>query len=95
MRGVIVLSSRSPAGVVETLVPFYGAACPVAIVANASEPQQRIVRGSLGTICALLDADPIERTAMILVGPALGSEDFRESALYDADYRRRYRGGPA
>ncbi|MFA6204665.1 MAG: precorrin-4 C(11)-methyltransferase, partial [Methylocystis sp.] len=27
----------------------------------------------------------------ILVGPALASEDFRESALYDADYDRRFR----
>ena len=27
------------------------------------------------------------------VGPALGAEDFRESALYDADYVRRFRGG--
>jgi precorrin-4/cobalt-precorrin-4 C11-methyltransferase len=25
------------------------------------------------------------------VGPALGAEDFRESALYDADYVRRFR----
>ncbi len=36
----------------------------------------------------------MERTALILVGDALGAEDFRESALYDPDYRRRYRGGP-
>jgi precorrin-4/cobalt-precorrin-4 C11-methyltransferase len=35
----------------------------------------------------------VERTALILVGPALGAEDFRESALYDADYVRRFRGG--
>jgi len=25
----------------------------------------------------------------------LAAEDFRESALYDADYRRRFRGGAA
>jgi precorrin-4/cobalt-precorrin-4 C11-methyltransferase len=35
----------------------------------------------------------IERTALILVGPALGSQDFRESELYNADYVRRFRGG--
>ena len=35
----------------------------------------------------------IERTALILVGRALAAEDFRDSALYDADYRRRFRGG--
>ena len=35
----------------------------------------------------------IDRTALILVGPALAARDFRESALYDPDYRRRFRGG--
>ena len=81
--------------IVETLLPFYGADCPAAIVAHASRPQERVFRGTLGTLCAQLEANPIKRTAMILVGPALASSDFRESALYDADYRRRYRGGPA
>lgn len=91
----IHLAIHALPSVVESLLPFYGAACPAAVVANATQPQQRIVRGSLATICGLLEADPIERTATILVGRALASEDFRESALYDADYRRRYRGGPA
>jgi precorrin-4/cobalt-precorrin-4 C11-methyltransferase len=79
--------------VVETLTPFYGADCPVAVVAHASQKQEKILRGTLGNICATLADDPIERTAMILVGRALAPEDFRESALYDADYRRRFRGG--
>ncbi|ODS01989.1 precorrin-4 C(11)-methyltransferase [Methyloceanibacter superfactus] len=81
--------------VVETLTPFYGADCPVAVVAHASQKQEKILRGTLGNICATLADDPIERTAMILVGRALAPEDFRESALYDADYRRRFRGGSA
>jgi precorrin-4/cobalt-precorrin-4 C11-methyltransferase len=33
----------------------------------------------------------MERSALILVGRALAAEGFRESALYDPDYRRRYR----
>jgi precorrin-4/cobalt-precorrin-4 C11-methyltransferase len=81
--------------VVETLLPFYGADCPVAVVAHASWPEERIVRGTLADIGAKLKANPIERTAVILVGRALAAEDFRESALYDADYRRRFRGGAA
>ena len=48
-------------------------------------PDERIVRGTLATIEAELAAEPIERTAMILVGRALAAEDFRESSLYDAD----------
>ena len=81
--------------VVAELTPFYGADCPVAIVAHATQPQQRIVRGTLADIGAKLAAEPIERTALILVGRALAAEGFRDSALYDADYRRRFRGGPA
>jgi precorrin-4/cobalt-precorrin-4 C11-methyltransferase len=33
----------------------------------------------------------IERTALILVGPVLGTTTFRDSALYDPDYQRRFR----
>ena len=79
--------------VVEELKPFYGEDCPVVVVAEASRPKERIVRGTLGDIAAKIVAEPIERTALILVGRALAAEDFRESALYDADYRRRFRGG--
>jgi precorrin-4/cobalt-precorrin-4 C11-methyltransferase len=91
----IHLAIHALPSVVEQLTPFYGADCPSAVVAHASQPQERIVRGTLGNIVACLADDPIERTALILVGRALGAHDFRESALYDADYRRRYRGGPA
>ena len=81
--------------VVEDVTPFYGADCPVAVVAHASWPEERILRGTLGDICGKLSETPIERTALILVGRALAPKDFRDSALYDADYRRRFRGGPA
>lgn len=81
--------------VVEEVTPFYGADCPIAVVAHASRPEERILRGTLGDICAKLAEAPIERTALILVGRALAARDFRDSALYDADYRRRFRGGAA
>jgi precorrin-4/cobalt-precorrin-4 C11-methyltransferase len=35
---------------------------------------------------------PIERTALIVVGKVLSARDFRNSALYDAGYQRRFRG---
>jgi precorrin-4/cobalt-precorrin-4 C11-methyltransferase len=79
--------------VVAELAPLYGDDCPVAVVAEASRPGEKIVRGTLGDIVAKIDAKPIERTALILVGRALAAEEFRDSALYDADYRRRFRGG--
>ena len=80
---------------IETLTPIYGGDCSVAVVADASRPGERIVRGTLADIAAKLAAVPIERTALILVGRALAAEEFRDSALYDADYRRRFRGGAA
>ncbi len=78
--------------VVSQLLPHYGADCPVAIVMRASWPDARVVRGTLSDIRAQLAAAPMERTALILVGRALGSAGFAESALYSPDYRRRFRG---
>jgi len=78
--------------VVEELTPHYGADCPVAIVYRASWPDQRIVTATLSTIVAAMQVETVERTALILVGPALAASDFRESALYDVDYQRRFRG---
>ena len=44
---------------------------------------------------AQVAAAKIGRTALVLVGGALAARDFRDSALYDAEYRRRFRGGAA
>ncbi len=79
--------------IVAEVTPFYGADCPVAVVLRASWPEERVVRGTLRDICAAVAGASIERTALVLVGRALGSEDFRESALYDAGYQRRFRAG--
>ena len=81
--------------VVKQLTPFYGADCPVAVVVQASAPSEHIIRGTLADIAAKVSAAKIERTALILIGRALAAEEFRDSALYDADYRRRFRGGAA
>ena len=78
--------------VVAELVPHYGADCPVAIVVKASWPDQRILRATLSTIEAQVLAEPIERTALIIVGPGLEAGEFQESSLYDPAYQRRFRG---
>jgi precorrin-4/cobalt-precorrin-4 C11-methyltransferase len=75
------------------LIPFYGASCPAAAVFRASWPDERALVGDLGGLPALVAEAGLERTALILVGPALGSESFRDSALYAPDYDRRYRPG--
>jgi precorrin-4/cobalt-precorrin-4 C11-methyltransferase len=74
------------------LTPFYGADCPVAVVVRASWPDEQILRGTLADIAGKVASAAIERTALILVGRALEAEEFRESALYDGDYQRRFRG---
>jgi precorrin-4/cobalt-precorrin-4 C11-methyltransferase len=89
----IHLSIHALDRVVEELTPFYGRDCPAAVVARASWPDEKIFRATLGDIAKTMRETPVERTALILVGPALGAEDFRESELYNADYVRRFRGG--
>ena len=92
---VIHLAVQAVGSIAAELTPFYGADCPAAVVAEASSPTQRVVRGTLTDIAAKVLQARIDRTALILVGPALAARDFRDSALYDADYRRRFRGGGA
>jgi precorrin-4/cobalt-precorrin-4 C11-methyltransferase len=79
--------------IVAEVLPFFGSDCPVAVVARASWPDQRIVRGTLGTISSLLAVEPIQRTAIVFIGFALSAEVFRDSALYDPAYQRRFRLG--
>ena len=79
--------------IADELTPLYGGDCPVAVVVRASWPEERVIRGTLGDIVPVVTAESIERTALVLVGRALAAEDFRDSALYDPDYRRRFRGG--
>ncbi|MDF3349731.1 precorrin-4 C(11)-methyltransferase [Sulfitobacter sp. KE34] len=76
--------------VVEELTPHYGADCPVAVVWRASWPDQRIVKATLATLRTEV-GEEMARTALILVGHAIGAEDFGESRLYAADYDRRFR----
>ena len=78
--------------VVSMLLPRYGADCPVAVVYRATWPDERVIRGTLATIADEVAKSPVERTALILVGRVLEARDFRNSALYDAAYQRRFRG---
>lgn len=85
------LSIHAIEKVVGELLPFYGADCPVAVVYRASWPDERIIEATLATIANKVAESAMERTALILVGPALAAQDFRTSALYDIDYQRRFR----
>lgn len=86
------LSIHNLTGVVADLTPAYGPDCPVAVVYRATWPDQQIVCATLSTIEEAM-GDGVERTALILVGPALGIDGFTESRLYSKDYDRRFRPG--
>ncbi len=76
--------------VVEQLTPHYGVDCPVAVIWRATWPDQRIVKATLATLEEATGGER-GRTALILVGHALGAEEFDESCLYAGDYDRRFR----
>lgn len=82
----IHLSVRNLRHVREALEPHYGADCPAVIVYRVGWPDEEIIHGTLADIQAKARAAKITRTALILVGRVLGREDFRDSALYDADH---------
>ncbi len=90
----IHLSIHAVAKVAAGLTPYYGADCPAAIVFRATWPDQKILRGTLGTIAEQAAQARLERTALILVGQVLDPGEFSASALYDRAYQRRFRAKP-
>lgn len=85
------LAVRNLRQVVETLLPSYGADCPVAVVVRASWPDELVLTGTLDTIAATVRAAKVTRTALIIVGRVLDAREFRDSALYDPGHRHLFR----
>lgn len=80
----IHLGVRALRDIVRRLSPFYGDDCPVAVAVRVGWPDELILRGTLATIHGLVREAKVTRTALILVGPAMGAnDDFPDSALYD------------
>jgi precorrin-4/cobalt-precorrin-4 C11-methyltransferase len=73
--------------IAETLVGSYGADCPVAVVAFASQPREVVLRGTLAEIADAVEAEGLRHTAVIIVSRALGirgdASCVAESHLYD------------
>jgi precorrin-4/cobalt-precorrin-4 C11-methyltransferase len=82
----IHLSINNLARVVRELIPVCGGDCPAVVVYRASWPDQRIIRGTLGTIRAKMSGQGLTRTALILVGRALAASEFADSRLYASDH---------
>lgn len=91
----IHLSIHTLDEVISRLSPHYGEDCPTVVVWRASWPDERVVRGTLGTMQKTIAQNAIgsgmDRTALILVGRTLDTEHFDESSLYATGYDRRFR----
>ncbi len=74
----------------ELLAGGYASDTPVAIVQKASWPEQKIFRGTITTIAAIVSEAGIDRTAMIVVGRCLDS-DYALSRLYAPEFGHMYR----
>ncbi len=80
----IHLGIRALREIERALIPHYGADCPVVVAYRVGWPDQMFLRGTLADIRLKVREEKITRTALVLVGPALGDvRDFRDSALYD------------
>jgi precorrin-4/cobalt-precorrin-4 C11-methyltransferase len=88
----IFLSAHKLTEVAEELARYYGHQCPAAVVHRASWPDQQIFRGTLADIADKTRDAKINKTAMIIVGPAL-SRDVPVSKLYDPAFSHEYRIG--
>jgi precorrin-4/cobalt-precorrin-4 C11-methyltransferase len=77
--------------IVEELIPFYGEDCPVAVCYRTSWPDQDKVTGTLCDIVAKVRDKKFTRTSLIIVGAVLGTNEFRDSYLYDESQAHVYR----
>lgn len=77
--------------VTESLIPEYGADCPVAVVHKATCPDQKIVLGTLSDIRLRVREAGIKSQSIVVVGRVLTASDFADSRLYAADFSHGYR----
>lgn len=81
-------SHRIDAIVPQLLEGGYAPETPAAVVAFASWPIQRVVRGTLATIAQQVRDARVTRTAVIVVGDVLAAEGFSDSYLYSSGRTR-------
>jgi precorrin-4/cobalt-precorrin-4 C11-methyltransferase len=79
---IIHLAIRRVRQICAELTSAYGPGCPVAVVANATQPTELVLRGTLSTIADQVENAGLRQAAVIMVGQALHAEEFVESHLY-------------
>lgn len=75
--------------------PHYGPDCPAVVVYRASQPDEAVLRGTVGgtqPIADAVEAADLRQAAVVLVGPALAARDTGgESYLYSPHRVRQFR----
>jgi precorrin-4/cobalt-precorrin-4 C11-methyltransferase len=90
----IFLSTPKIGEIAHSLAEFYGADCPAVVGYHVSWPDQQMVSGTLRDIGGKVAQAGFGKTAIILVGPALG-ELSHKSKLYDKHFTHEFRQGEA
>jgi precorrin-4/cobalt-precorrin-4 C11-methyltransferase len=90
----IYLSMGQIESVAATLAAAYGAEAPCAVVYQASQPGEKVIRTRLNELVARVQAEGITRQALIIVGRVLdvALQDLKTtSKLYDRDFEHGFR----
>lgn len=84
----IHLSIRNLAHIERELSPLpgYGPDCPVVVAYRVGWPDEAFIHATLSTVARRVREAKLTRTALVLVGRALGAEGFVDSKLYDASH---------
>jgi len=70
----------------------YGPDAPCAVVARASQPEEKIIRTRLSELAACVRAEGVTRQAVVVVGRVLDTDGGEtRSKLYDKDFTHGYR----
>jgi precorrin-4/cobalt-precorrin-4 C11-methyltransferase len=88
----IFLSILKTDEIVDTLMPYYGKDCPAAVVFHASRSDQLVIRCPLSDLPEKTRQAGIKKTALIIVGHALG-RGVTVSNLYDKAFSHGCRNG--
>jgi precorrin-4/cobalt-precorrin-4 C11-methyltransferase len=87
----LFLSAAQMPEVVPALTPHYGANAPVVVAHRVSWPDESYLHCTLADVAERMAEAEITMTALVIVGPMLGTPPARASHLYDAAYSNTYR----
>ena len=90
----IHLSVRNARAVVQALIPHYGKDCPTVVAFRVGWEDEALLHCRLEDLQATIRQSGRTRTGLILVGRVLDTDDFTDSALYDAAHAHLLRPGP-